>query len=119
MKCLERNKRTFYHAELSTNVPNVNSSGLFTGTYTQTYSAPASYRANISEAKGSAYADYFGVNLNYDKVIITDDMTCPIDEKSVLWVDKTDTTDKADYVVKRKSVTLNHVLYAISRIEGA
>lgn len=119
MKCLERNKRSFYYATLSANVPKTNALGQFTGAYEQTYSTPTQYRANVSEARGSAYAEFFGQNLAYDKVIVTDNMSCPIDEKSLLWVDKTDTTGKADYIVKRKAVSLNNVLYAISRIEGA
>lgn len=119
MKCLERNKRTFYYATLSANVPAVNASGQRTGEYIKTYTAPTAYRANISEAKGNVYADYFGLNCSYDKVIVTDDMNCPITESSVLWVDYTDTMGKYDYVVRRKAVSLNCIAYAIARVEGA
>lgn len=44
--------------------------------------------ANISPAAGYAQIQQFGQFISYDKVIITDDMTCPIDENAVLFIDK-------------------------------
>lgn len=45
--------------------------------------------ANISPAAGYAQIQQFGQFISYDKVIITDDMTCPIDENAVLLSTKT------------------------------
>lgn len=45
-------------------------------------------RANVSAAAGSAQVEQFGNFAGYDKVILTDDTTCPIDENTVLFIDK-------------------------------
>lgn len=118
MKCLERNKTAFYYANPSVLAPVLNSDGQFIGSYEQTYTTPTEYRANVSPASGRAYADYFGTNLAYEKVIVTDDKNCPIAENSVLWINNA-TTDKYDYVVLRRSESLNGLLFAIARCEGA
>lgn len=44
--------------------------------------------ANVSPATGQSNTEIFGNLENYDKVIVTDDLTCPIDENSVLFIDK-------------------------------
>ena len=44
--------------------------------------------ANISQATGQSNTEQFGNLENYDKVIVTDDLNCPIDENSVLFIDK-------------------------------
>jgi len=54
-------------------------------------------------------------------VIVTDDLTCPIDENSVLFVDKLpeyseDGTPLYDYVVKRVAKSLNAIAYAIQKV---
>ena len=58
---------------------------------------------------------------NYDKVIVTDDMDCPIDENSVLFVDREPETSLDgdllyDYVVRRVSKSLNYISIAISKV---
>ena len=54
-------------------------------------------------------------------MIVTDDLTCPIDENSVLFVDKLpeyseDGTPLYDYVVKRVAKSLNAIAYAIQKV---
>lgn len=118
MKCLERNKRTIHYASLAGNTAKTNSLGQYTGAYEPTYSAATEYRANISESRGTAYADYFGTNLSYDKVIVTDDVNCPIDENSILWINAA-VSESHDYVVVRKAVSLNSTLIAVRKVEGS
>ena len=82
---------------------------------------------------------------NYDKVIVTDDLDCPIDENSVLFIDKqpeftnvvtyeyVTTTNNGqetsawvvktvavpvhDYIVRRVAKSLNSISIAIRRVE--
>ena len=55
--------------------------------------------------------------------MVTDDMSCPIDENSVLFVDRVPVQEDGeplntyDYVVKRVAKSLTHISYAISRVE--
>ena len=79
-------------------------------------------KANISPATGVSQVEQFGKELKYDKVIVLDDITCPIDENSVLFVDKQPEKDDDgnllfDYIVKKVARSLNSVSIAISKVE--
>jgi hypothetical protein len=63
------------------------SDGNETGDMEISYSDPVMLMCNVSPASGDAQAEMFGRLDDYDKVIITDQMDCPIDETSVLFVD--------------------------------
>ena len=58
--------------------------------------------------------------VSYDKVIVTDDMDCPIAEDTVLFVDKNpeykDGKPLYDYIVKRVAKSLNSISIAISKV---
>jgi hypothetical protein len=78
-------------------------------------------KANISTAIGVSEVEQFGKDLKYDKVIVLDDIDCPIDENSVLFVDKLPESDDEgnllfDYIVKRVAKSLNSVSIAISKV---
>lgn len=75
--------------------------------------------ANISPATGNAQSEVFGSLTGYDRVIVTDDMTCPIDEQTVLFIDKVPEAQNPvhDYVVKRVAKSLNSISIAISKVD--
>lgn len=81
----------------------------------QVYDAPVMTSGNISSAAGMATSQPFGINIEYDKIIVVDDL--PVDEHSVMWVDNLDTTQPYDYVVKKVAKSLNHVSIAISKVK--
>ena len=64
--------------------------------------------------------EQFGQFVSYDKVIVTDDMDCPIAEDTVLFVDKNpeykDEKPLYDYIVKRVAKSLNSISIAISKV---
>lgn len=117
MKCLYRNQRPIYYATYLSKQAVVDTDGFETGEVAATYSSPPTLmRAYVSAAKGSADIEIFGTSLDYDKVMITADTSCPVDENSHLWVDRTPTDGDYDYVVKRVSASLNSITYAIKRV---
>lgn len=123
MKTLERNKQTFYYATYSTRTEDMDGQ-LHTFEYTPTYSEWTEFRANISPARGESSADVFGADVNYDRVIVTDDLTCPIDEHTVLAIDiepnvRETTADMPiyDYVVTKKAKSLNFIQYAVAKVK--
>lgn len=170
MKCLKRNKRPFYYclyvdsktnsstaisgeaicgisicgsSEQSANYI-IDEHGNETGERILNYASPVEMYANISQATGQANIEQFGNLENYDKVIVTDDMNCPIDENSVLFIDKkpefSDVTSnnviesntlfgddtviqKAykvpvyDYIVRRVARSLNSISIAVSKVK--
>ena len=63
----------------------------------------------------------FGNLESYDKVLITDDMNCPIDENTVLFIDKEPQVVKDkplyDYTVKRVAKSLNSISIAVSKVK--
>jgi len=136
MRGLKRNQNTLYYQLYSENIPiyetdldgnivtdPVTGEPLLTGETKVGYTDPVEFRANVSAARGEAQSDPFGVDLSYDKTMVSCDMGLPIDELSVLFVDKKPEFDAggnlantADYKVVKVAKSLNSTLYAIKKI---
>lgn len=89
------------------------------------YNEPVLFYANISAGRGEAQADVFGSNVDYTRTISTTDMTCPIDELSLIWIENepqfnTDgmvNPDSADYkVAAYPAKSLNNIVIAIKKL---
>ena len=144
MRTANRNKRTFWYCLYDEKVPIVDTEGYETGESIVKYSTPTKMTANISPASGYAQTEQFGNLDNYDKVIVTDWLDCPIDESSVLFIDKaveygeavtidyeesttlygnpTTTEVKVDvplynYIVRRVAKSLNSVSIAVKKVD--
>jgi hypothetical protein len=75
----------------------------------------------ISPNKGEAGEMPFGVDLDYTRGMVTTDMTCPIKETSLLFIDKDYETDTAgiplnDYIVKQVAPDINQIAFAIKKV---
>ena len=122
MKIMERNKRPLWYLLYDRKVPAVDAEGNETGEEIIVYKPAVALRANISPASGSSQVEQFGNLAGYDKVIVTDDMCCPIDENTVLFVDKEPEYREADgkplydYIVKRVAKSLNTIAYAVTKV---
>lgn len=122
MRLLARNKVKFYYCLYQGNQLILNEDGSSCGEYKLVYSDPQRALGNISSAQGQAQVEQFGSNLNYDKVIVYEDPNCPIDENTVLFIDKEPEFDEDgnpmfDYVVTRVAKSLNSVSYAVSKVK--
>lgn len=118
MKNMERNKRTFYYALYTDKKDVVDEDGFYTGEYEVGYTDPIEMRATISASTGSSSIEQFGNLTDYDKVIIVDDINCPIDENSILWIGVNPTDSKANnYIVKKKAESLNFISYAVKKVD--
>lgn len=123
MRCLERNKQTFWYATYEGEQAVTDTGNFETGEIKVVYSKPVQFRANVSPATGNNSVEQFGNSLQYDKVIVTDDLNCPIDEHSVLCIDCSPVVDtsgklvKFDYIVKKVAKSLNSVSIAVSKVE--
>lgn len=136
MRGLKRNQRTLYYQLYSNNIPvyetdldgnivtdPITGEPLLTGETKVGYSDPVEFRANVSANRGESSSDPFGIDLSYDKTMVSCDMNLPIDELSVLFVDKKPEFDAggnlvntADYKVVKVAKSLNSTLYAIKKI---
>ena len=118
MRTQRINRTPFYYALYTGSVPNVDEDGFETGEDTSTYSNPVLYtKANISPATGQSNIEQFGEIQNYDKVIVTSDMSLPVDENSILWIDETDVSLPHDYIVKRIAKSKNVISIAVAKVK--
>ena len=122
MKTLARNKKTLYYA-LQTGISSVTDEyNQFSGQYEVQYATPVEVRMHISPARGEAILEQFGIQEQYDKVLITDDMDCPIAEDSVLWLNTVPVIESGvtetpyDYLVVRVAKSLNNIAIAIRKV---
>lgn len=116
MRNLLRNESTIYYALYRTDEEAVDADGLYTGVIVPAYEAPVPIRASVSAARGTSDVDLFGVNISYSKTVIVDDMSCPIDEHSRLWIDAT-TDAPHNYEVVMVAKSLNHITYAVQQVD--
>jgi len=120
MIAMDINKRPLWYALYDGTEMVTDSNGYMTGEKRVCYKAPVKMDANISAAKGYSEAEVFGTDLQYDRVIVTCDMDCPIDETTVLCIDKEPTYSDGnllfDYVVKRVAKSLNVISIAVSKV---
>jgi len=119
---MERNKQTFSYMLYKSKSAVTTSGGDETGEIDVTYEKAVEMRANISPATGQSSIEQFGNLENYDKVIVTDDMSCPIDENTVLFIDKAPAYDGDgrplyDYIVRRVAKSLNSISIAVSKVK--
>lgn len=121
MRTLKRNQQRFYYYSYRDTVDAVDTDGNLTGEKTLVYAPPAECYGHISAGQGEKQVELFGSNVKYEKVIILDDMTCPIDENSILCIDiqpepyNADATPKHDYIVNAVAKSLNVFAVAISK----
>lgn len=122
MRCMRRNKTKFAYATFEMSTPHYDEYGNLTYEQDVTHSKPKFSKANISAARNTSVVQLFGMDINYDKVIVMD--KTDIDENSILWVDRLPvlnddgTTDTPhDYIVRRVSKSLNSVAIAIARVD--
>ena len=124
MRCMVRNKTTFYYASYIGETEIIDEYGNRTGEFSLTYGKPTRVSGNVSAAQGEMQSRQFGESESYDKVIVLDDRNAPIDEHSILWVDtlphlnedgSTDTPH--DYIVRRVARSINGVSIAIGKVD--
>ena len=117
MRIMERNKQSFWYLLYDRKVPVTDEDGNETGEETVVYKPAVPFRANVSAATGASQVEQFGNLAGYDKVIVT----CPVDENTVLFLDKEPVYDEDgkplyDYMVRRVAKSLNSVSIAVTKV---
>jgi hypothetical protein len=121
MECLDINKTHFWCFPYDRTDPIIDGNGMNTGAKRVVYHDGAELWGNISPASGSSYLELFGKAVQYDKSIILSGTDYPIDEHTVLCVDKQPEYDGNgnllyDYVIRRVSKSLNTTAIAIAKV---
>ncbi len=122
MRLLNRNLTTIWYCTFKERAEMRDNDGYETGEPLMAYNEPVALRCNVSPARGTAQAETFGNLESYDKVIITDNMSCPIDENTVLFVETEPEFLNGkpfgfDYKVFRVAKSLNLISIAISKVK--
>lgn len=122
MKLMKRNLKPVSYCLFKEKVPLKDKDGYETGESGVGYADPVEIQCSVSPAMGYTQAQMFGNLESYDKVLITDDMSCPIDENTVLFIDKKPEFDDKgkpifDYTVRRVAKSLNSISYAVSKVK--
>lgn len=122
MRTLLRNKRTIAYALYVGITDITDSEGYYTGEKAVTYADADYMSAYVSAESGTAEAEVFGTDLKYDRVIISDDLNCPVDENTILCVDKTPLIvdgklTNHDYIVTKVAKGLDHISFAITKVD--
>ena len=136
MKLMNRNLKSIWYCPYQRKEAVVDTDNNETGEQKIVYGNPVEMKVNVSPAVGRAQQEQFGTLESYDKVIVTDNMDCPIDENTVIFVDRvpefepvttsgtsSGTTSSAtvlvntpDYIVKRVAKSLNHISYGVTKV---
>lgn len=142
MRNLRKNKQTMYYALLDRTQPiyEKDSDGniiyveidgvqvpVETGETELVYGEPVKFKGNISTSGGESRETEYGIdNTEYDAVLIMMMNELPITETSIIWhtsnigykdEENTIVDDKsADYVVKKRSPSLNQFKYLLGKV---
>jgi len=117
MRTLEINKQPMWYALYTGKTEVVDDYGNHTGTFKLTYSDPVYYPVNMSQSRGTADLDAFGITADYDRTFVTTDMSCPIKEDSIIWFGADPTKDPHNYVVYQIANSLNSITIAIRGVD--
>lgn len=121
MKLMKRNLKPIWYCLYEGETVLKDEDGYETGEKGLAYSEPVKTFCNVSPATGYAQTDVFGNLESYDKVVVVDNKDCPIDENTVLFIDKEpefkDSKPVFDYTVRRVAKSLNHISYAVSKVK--
>ena len=141
-----RNDTGFWYCQFNPSVSYavIDENGNETGEIIPDYVSAVSMFANVSPATGQAQTELFGNLESYDKVIVVKDMDCPINEQTVLFLEKepeyvsvsthiivegnalyaddavgnvTYQLPKNDYIVKRVAKSLNSISIAVRKVD--
>ncbi len=125
MHTLSRNRVDLWYS-LKTGEEEVkDENGLLTGEHQMTYSDPVKTRMSMSISSGAnnlgsqgmVTLDPYGISTAYTHRVVTEDMSCPINEESLIWIRKTPTDGAHNFKVVRVARSLNHIIYYMKEVD--
>lgn len=111
MRDLKRNQTKISYKNFLGKKEIIDGDGYATGSFKRIYSTPKTIYISVSANKGNAEVQGFGTQLDYDRTLITADMSCGINENSIVYIDG-DT-----YKVIKRADSLNQVQIALRKEE--
>ena len=120
MRNLERDTQEVFISRFLGLVPQ-EVDGKLTGKNVPQRTAPEAFRPSVSMARGEAQGAYFGLNLDYDRVLTIADPAFEVSESDVLWIESAvgDRNDPEphDHIVKKVARKGGYTVIAAKRVE--
>ena len=121
MKTLRRNHITLFYALVDSMTDTVDDNGNLTGTPTLDFKSPVRTRMSWSARKGGIALTAHGLEDEYDVTLITDDMSCPIDKGTRIWIGKCPMDGNGQmtahtHVVKAVIPTFKSITYRLTEV---
>ena len=145
MHVLQRNKEDLWYANPNSESYVTDSNGFKTGERKITYGTPVKTRmsmaissgANNLGSQGMAELERYGIVTGYTHRAVTDDLSCPMGESSLVWykvqptrtemmsriVNGQTVTEEVEvpvphnFKVVRKAISLNHLIYYLKEVD--
>ena len=118
MRTLEINKQPMWYALCTGKTEVIDEYGNHTGVYRVNYGTPVYYPVNMSQSRGTADVDAFGIEADYDRTFVTADMDCPIAEDSIIWFGADPNNGEPhNYCVYQIANSLNSITVAIRGVD--
>ncbi len=117
MRTLTINRQPMWYALYEGKEEVIDEYGNHTGVFQLKYSDPVYYPVNMSESRGTASVEAFGIEADFDRTFVTTDMSCPIKEDSIIWFGADPQTEPHNYIVYRIANSLNSITYAIRGVD--
>ena len=137
MHVLNRNKQDLYYSNVTGFTYATDDNGFKTGEKIITYgtveqtrmSMAISSGANNLGSQGMAEVNQYGITTGYTHRAVTEDLNCTMEEQSKVWygitptrtvtIDGVETEEEVshNFVVVRKSKSLNHLIYYLKEVD--
>lgn len=121
MRNLERDTQPVFIARYEGMVAQENEDGLLTGKHVPSMSSPEVFFPSVSMARGEAQGAYFGVNLDYDRVLTIANPNFEVSESDYIWIDNPigdlNDPDPHDFIVKKIAHKGAYTVIAVKHVE--
>ena len=97
MKIMKRNLKPVWYCLYKCTEDLRDNNNRLTGGKKVLYHEPVKILCNVSPATGYAQTYMFGTLESYDKIVIVDDINCPINVNTVLFIDKV-----PEFIIKKQ-----------------
>lgn len=118
MRTVHRDKRPVAYAHYE-GVTEILDNGDHTGEWEVHYSEPVRTLMNVSGGRGQADVAMFGLECNFARTAVTQDLDTPFDTETVFWVECDPDTSPYNYRVTAVARTINQVVLALAEVDRA
>lgn len=118
MRTLKRNRRPVAYAFYDGVTEIINDDGEHTGEYIVHYTEPVKKLMNVSGGRGQANIRMFGLENDFSRTIVTEDLDTPFNTETVFWIERDPDTEPHDFRVIAVSRTINQVVLALAEVDA-